>query len=147
VGCPHNGDNPVMPSIRYFFSKVAGVTENKRDGAWRELIVADCHSLEHLKLRPEPSNPADRNAIEVCRANGRQLGYLNAKLAAELAEKVKQGHSYTALVANVTGGDHGRWWGCNILIFEGEPGIHRSELLAFAERGAAALIAADDSER
>jgi hypothetical protein len=134
-----------MANIHHFFSKVVGVTENNSDGAWRELIVADCHSLEHLKLRPEPTNPVDPNAIEVCRADGRQLGYLRAGIAAELCEKVKQGHSYTALVANVTGGDHGRWWGCNILVFEGAPGVHRSELLAHAEANGAALIQDDDA--
>jgi len=36
-------------------------------------------------LIPDPDNPHDENAIQVCRAYGEQLGFLNSELAPEVA--------------------------------------------------------------
>ena len=43
------------------------------------------------------------NAMQVLRANGDQLGYLEADVAAEVLERVKQGHPYAAYLNDITG--------------------------------------------
>jgi hypothetical protein len=61
-------------------TRVAGVTF---DG--RQSVVAQLNIGEEIKLRYEPTNPHDHNAIRVECMNGQQIGYLNRHLAAILA--------------------------------------------------------------
>ena len=61
-------------------TKVAGVTFNNR-----QAVLAQLNAGETIQLRREPNNPYDPNAIRVERLNGRQIGYLNRAMAAELA--------------------------------------------------------------
>ncbi len=71
-------------SINWCHTKVAGVSHENRDGTQRQEIASRCQPGERLRLVAEPDNPVDPNAIKVVRANGEQLGYLKADLAARI---------------------------------------------------------------
>lgn len=75
---------------------VAGIEYSNVDGTSRREIIANCEPFERLALVPEPENPYDVNAIKICRATGEQLGHVPRALAAEIAERVRIGFSYTA---------------------------------------------------
>lgn len=94
-----------------FFTKVAGVTFEGRQSA-----VADCGDGDHLELRRQPDNPKDANAIAVLRRDGRQVGFLNARLARNLAPLIDAGAAFDVTVSQRTGGEAGRSYGLNILI-------------------------------
>ena len=85
-------------------SKVVGVTRHNHDGSDRQVIAGQCQPGEQLKLRREPDNPQDANAIAVFRRNRDQLGYLSASLAEKLAPLLDAGTRFTAVVSEVTGG-------------------------------------------
>ena len=109
-----------------FYTKIAGVnfqntganTEN-RQIIIRQLLMS--HRLapgQELSLEPEFSNPYDCNAIKVMGPDGRQLGYLSRQVAGHLAPQIRQGQSYKARVASVTGGSDGYMYGVNISIVD-----------------------------
>lgn len=65
---------------RLISTKVVGVTfENRQE------VVARLKMGDRVWLEREPDNPADYNAIKVCRSNGEQFGYVNHHLAANVA--------------------------------------------------------------
>ncbi|MGE5560959.1 MAG: single-stranded-DNA-specific exonuclease RecJ, partial [Chloroflexota bacterium] len=107
-----------------FFTKVAGVTF-----AGRQAAVADCSEGERLIMRRQPDNPVDANAIALLRSDGRQVGFLNARLARNLAPLIDAGAAYDVTVSQRTGGDSGRSFGLNILI------ERREELAAGGDPG------------
>jgi hypothetical protein len=68
-----------------FYTSIAGTSHRNVDGSSRGRILARCGIFDGLTLRPEPENEFDSNAIAVCVAkSGEQLGYLEARLAAEV---------------------------------------------------------------
>jgi hypothetical protein len=73
--------------VTCFYAKVAGVTYDNR-----QAVIARLSALETLDLLPEPDNPADPNAIKVCRRTGEQIGYLKRPRARRLVEKLELGH-------------------------------------------------------
>ena len=81
-------------------TKVVGVTFDGRQAAVAQLITG-----EIVFLRRDPSNPYDSNAIRVERGNGRQIGYIDKHLAADLAPEFdKNGDSVPAVITEITGG-------------------------------------------
>lgn len=62
--------------------RVAG-TSFRPEGCCRAISAGEPFAVE---LRPEPSNPKDRNAVAVL-LNGSQVGYLPAEVAADIAEQ------------------------------------------------------------
>jgi hypothetical protein len=104
------------------------VTHPNRDGSDRQELIRDCRVFETLELHHEEDNPHDPNAVRVCRANGTQLGYLNAELASEVVTKSKQGYRFVAFVKDITGGGEGQSLGVNLLIIVVEPGIGDREV-------------------
>jgi hypothetical protein len=60
-------------------TRVVGVTF-----AGRQRAVAQLKVGEALRLRREPDNPHDPNAVRVERLTGAQVGYLNRELAARI---------------------------------------------------------------
>ena len=105
-----------------FFTKIAGVTHDNDNGTSRQAILKRCLPDEQLQLIHDSSNPYDQNAIEVRRANGQQLGYLNADLAAELASAIRYGVPIFATIKNLTGGTRRNpTRGANIEIIIAEP--------------------------
>ena len=93
-----------------FFTKLAGVTF---DG--RQQIIDKLKPNSALHLKREPDNEHDSNAIRVLTAAGIDLGFLNKKLAKQLAPLMDAGTQFTCQVTDVTGGS-GKNRGVNILI-------------------------------
>jgi len=98
-----------------FNTKVAGVTFDGRQDVVRALRAGDA-----LVLQREPANPADPHAIRVLTSDGRQVGYLSARIAARLAPSIDAGTRYAASVSQITGGpteqDTARSFGVNISV-------------------------------
>jgi hypothetical protein len=95
-------------TMRHFFAKVAGESYRNADGSDRQAIIASCRVGEPLLLLPEPDNPHDENAIKVLREDGKQIGYLDAGLAARLAsEGDGDYHAFIAGVGRGGGGLYG----------------------------------------
>jgi hypothetical protein len=91
----------VPESIRdkAFYTKIVGVKHSNPDGTHRSRLLAESVAFETLDLRLEPENKFDTNAIAVCRNDtGEQLGYLDARLAAEVtADCRKRGERWLAV--------------------------------------------------
>ena len=92
------------------FTKIAGVSFNGRQAYVKNLSIGD-----PLMLLREPGNQYDQNAIKITTIEGMQIGYIRAKLAAELAPLMDKGSKFTCKVLEVTGGK-GKNLGCNIII-------------------------------
>ena len=117
------GEVEALSSCWHFHSKLVGVTKKNRDGSDRQKLIRKCQQkgkrFEQLELENEEDNPVDPNAVAVKRANGDQLGYLNADLAAEVMEKSGKGHRYAVYIADIRGD---MVLGVNILIVIAKPG-------------------------
>ena len=64
---------------RLISTRVVGVTFEGR-----QEVVARLQINDRVWLEMEPGNQHDPNAIKVCRSNGKQFGYLNRQLAADI---------------------------------------------------------------
>lgn len=108
------GAKPLKP----FYSKIAGVTRKNPDGTSRQRLLKRCKVGQPLKLVREPSNPADENAVMVLTMDGKQLGYLNADVACEIAPRLDAGGRVDCEISDLTGGGlfRKRTRGCNIKI-------------------------------
>ena len=98
--------------VRHFFAHVAGESFTNRDGSDRQAIIASCRVGESLILDPEPHNPKDANAVRVLREDGKQIGYLERKMAARLVDDLSD---FSAFVAGV-GRGRGPYLGVSLLI-------------------------------
>ena len=94
-----------------FHTKLAGVTFEGR-----QEIIARLSPGTPLRLERQPENPYDPAACALFDAAGDQVGFLNRRLAAELAPVLDSGVEYDVEVADVTGGGEGESRGLNILI-------------------------------
>ena len=88
-------DLELMPKL---FSKVVGVTFENRQN-----IIRGLSEGEVLLLEREPDNKIDANAIKVLRNDEKQLGYISAELANEMASAMDSGIKYFCVVKNLTG--------------------------------------------
>lgn len=83
-------------------TKVVGVTYEGR-----QAVVAQLSIGEEVRLRREPTNPYDRNAIRVERLNGQQIGYISRWQAAMWAPLLDNyGGTLPATVTELTGGHY-----------------------------------------
>ena len=85
----------------WFDGKVVGVTRDNPDGSSRQKIARMLSERDELELRPEPKNPFDKNAIAVYTSAGKQIGYLEARLAAEFTRRRAKGvvaHCYVRAI-------------------------------------------------
>jgi len=83
-------------------TRVVGVSFEKRQS-----VVACLQLGEKVLLIREPENRFDPNAVKVIRQDGRQFGYLDRYLAAELVVTLDRfGESVLAEVALLTGGHY-----------------------------------------
>ena len=104
--------------IRDFHTKVVGVTFGNPDGSSRQAYISNLKPNQDLVLRPVPTAQYP-DAIGVFTLDGKQLGHVNADLAAELKYKYPLNFMQVT-VSNVTGGN-GKNYGCNIhVIIYGE---------------------------
>lgn len=104
-----------------FYARLAGVTHADRGGTPRQGAIADLRSCDELQLVPEPDNPYDPNAVMVLAPDGRQVGYLEARLAGETVRRLRKGVATKAFVSNITGGRNGQPFGCTLGILTFEP--------------------------
>lgn len=99
-------------------TKVAGVTfEGRQD------VVSQLSPGQELDLQLEPDNPHDAFAIAVLVLGGAQIGYVRAfnHLNAEIHDLIIKGREIKARVVDITGGQDGQSYGCNIEIYEVKP--------------------------
>ncbi|MEW6724600.1 MAG: single-stranded-DNA-specific exonuclease RecJ [Bacillota bacterium] len=127
-----------LVSREAFYTKVAGVTfEN------RQAMVSQCRVGESLRLVRQPENPHDPNAVAILNRQGQQLGFLNARLAKNLAPLLDGGETYLASVSQVTGGGE-KNWGLNIYL-ERPRSLGEEELTRLRSRVRLELAALDDA--
>jgi hypothetical protein len=113
---PVGPERPAEPSKTGFFTKVAGVSYENRDGTSRQSIIKRCRPGEILHLVREPDNPHDANAVKVLRQNGEQLGYLPGHVVMTgLARELDRGSHFRVKVTAITG-DGEETLGVNIKI-------------------------------
>ena len=85
----------------WFDAKAAGLTFPNPDGSNRQEIARSLDEGDELQLSPEPENPYDRNAIALLAPDGRQVGYCETRLAAELVSRLRRGFQLRAFVRAV----------------------------------------------
>lgn len=110
----------VKPASRSFYTKVAGVTYERR-----QETIARCLVGERLMLIREPDNPISFGAIKVMRLSGEHIGYIPEHVAREgdksgLAYQLDRGDKYQCRIKELTGGGTGQSRGVNIEIVEGD---------------------------
>lgn len=107
-----------------FHTKVVGVTQRGRQKLIRKLRPG-----QPLILVPEPTNPADPNAIQVCLPGRflrrrKQIGFLSADIAEEFSDNRIDVRRVKAFATERTGGQGFLFWrkhyGLNIYLTEQE---------------------------
>jgi len=111
-----------------FYTKVAGVTFEGR-----QALLPEIRAGQVLRLVREPANPHDPHAVAIVTENGRQVGYLSARLAGRLAPSMDAGARYTVTASQVTGGGE-RAFGLNVFIQREEAGPPPDQRLWWAWR-------------
>jgi hypothetical protein len=138
-----SGANPDIanaPRVRYFFTKIVGVTHRNNDGSDRQAIIAGCSPFESLQAEHE-DNPHDPNAIRVSRLSGEQIGYLSREVAAELWWKMQHGFNFAVIAGQITGGaPHQKSLGMNVVVVVAKPEISPDEIQAYVDSKAAEII-------
>lgn len=99
--------------VRDMNTKVVGVTFGNNDGTSRQEIIKSCNPGDDLILKPVPTTEYP-DAIGVFTKSGKQLGHINAELAAELKSDYPN-NPMSVTVNNITGGND-KTYGCNIHI-------------------------------
>ena len=99
--------------VRDFNSKVVGVTFGNADGSSRQEIIKSCKSGDDLIFKPVPTAEYP-DAVGVFTKTGKQLGHLNAELAAELKNRYPN-NPMSVTINDITGGGE-KNYGCNIHI-------------------------------
>jgi len=94
-----------------FFTKLAGVSF---DG--RQDLINGLKKDTPLNLKREPENEHDPNAIRVLTKNNDDLGFLNKRLAKQLAPFMDAGEQFDCRVTDVTGGNGEKNFGVNIVV-------------------------------
>lgn len=97
-------------SANSFYTKVAGVSIGDR-----QHIIAGLKQGDELLLIRERDNKYDKNAIKICTLQGKQIGYIPAELAVNMAKKIDIGEQYTAKIEKITGGGE-LYYGVNLKI-------------------------------
>jgi len=99
------GRQPDEPNnSRGFFMAVVGESYQNKDGQSRQKIIRDARSGDRALLVPEPDNPHDKEAVMVCLADGRQIGYVGRdSIDPPLYDAIGDGR-VRAYIASVRGG-------------------------------------------
>lgn len=90
---------PESARVKAFYTKIVGTKHVNADGSSRIAWIDVCQPFAALDLEAEPDNPVDASAVAVRLAsNGKQLGYLDARLAAEVTlDRARCGDRWMAL--------------------------------------------------
>lgn len=97
------------------YTKVVGVTKNNDEGQPIQPILATLSPSDSLTFVREPSNPYDSNAIKVI-CEYQHIGYIKANLAKDIAPLMDSGKQLKGNISEITGGEDGLNYGCNIYI-------------------------------
>jgi single-stranded-DNA-specific exonuclease len=101
----------------WIFSKIAGVTFDNPDGVCRQSILPRCKFEDPLILEWERDNPLSKEALKLSRKTGEQLGYINARLAHDVLERILAGELWAVYIKEITGGTEDRpTLGANIVL-------------------------------
>ena len=99
--------------LRSFITKVVGVTFPNEDGSSRQEILSLCLSGEPVGLCEYTFN--GKPAFSVITEHG-QIGNLSQALATDLAYNYSDDVFIVAKISDITGGEDGLYYGCNILL-------------------------------
>ncbi|WP_138860190.1 HIRAN domain-containing protein [Exiguobacterium mexicanum] len=100
----HDKKEPQTPTLKVHKRKVnriirlAGVTFEGR-----QKLIAETKISENIKLKREPRNPHDKNAINVYDSKNRSLGWIPRETAKELAPLMDRRISLKAEIIQKTG--------------------------------------------
>ena len=126
---------PRGTELRYFHTRVVGVTYANADGTRRQAIIPHCNAGDIVRLVPEPTNPQDPNALMVCRENGDHIGYIGADLAHEIRERSERGWQYAAFIEDVDGGtERAATYGVLLAIAVGRSDVDRGRFDAYVDK-------------
>ena len=95
-----------LPSAFVIDTKVVGVSKPNGDGSSRQAIIRESVNENDLvKLKAEPDNPFDPNAIGVLTESNKQIGYLPKETASRLQVALNSDVSIQAKVSWVGGNE------------------------------------------
>ncbi|TCI60327.1 HIRAN domain-containing protein [Exiguobacterium sp. SH3S1] len=83
--------------------RLAGVTFEGR-----QKLIAETNTNENIRLKREPYNPHDKNAINVYDSKNRSLGWIPRGIARELAPLMDKRVTFKAEIIQKTGGSYPR---------------------------------------
>lgn len=110
---PSAASEPQLEVLTDFYTKVVGVTFNNDDGSSRQKNIAACKAGQGVIFRPVAVK-GHPEAVAVFTESGKQLGNLNAELAAKLRTEYPF-NPMQATIAEVTGGTGSKpTYGCNL---------------------------------
>jgi len=92
-------------------TKIKGVTFGERQGYLSKCVVGDVLTIKHAPTAEYPDTISIIND-----RTGDMLGNIGSDFAATLLEKYGADCAFIGEVTEVTGGDNGRNYGCNIII-------------------------------
>jgi len=95
-------DVQVMRLPNHF--SIVGEAQTNRDGSDRQKIIAHCKAGQAVRLRREPKNPHDPNAVAVVTTKGGQIGYLSRADAASVVSLFDDGVKTSASIWKIVGG-------------------------------------------
>src|SRR5271154_3656789 len=99
-----------VPRQKVIRSKIVGVTFDNPDGTSRQVIIDRyCDAGMTLKVRPEPNNPVQENALGLWvqrhglfGSRSFQVGYVRSELADEFRELLARGWEISGQILEVT---------------------------------------------
>jgi HIRAN domain-containing protein len=88
-----------------FYSSIAGVSHQNRDRTSRQTIIREALWLgAPRRIVAEDDNPVDTNALALLAPDGRQVGYVNSRLARDMRKWLAEGCRIELSVSDLTGG-------------------------------------------
>jgi len=124
---PHEREPPSdgAPSTRVFVAAVVGESFRNNDGTSRQEIIRSCRIGDALRLIPEPTNPADPNAVAV-HAPGGQIGYLRREVAARLNKQIRDRATASAVIMDIRGGEDVPFLGVFVEVTMTDPSVRKA---------------------
>jgi hypothetical protein len=105
LGASRAGSDAGILNLDVVDIEVHGEAQLNSDGTSRQDIIARCREGEYIELVAEPDNPADPEAVKVCRKNGEQIGYLPR--GSGFFHAAKAG-TVTGYIGKIVGGEPGK---------------------------------------
>ena len=94
------------------YCKIHGVSAPEYQGA-----ICQSREGDELQIVHTPTEKYPYNAYVYSVTLNRLMGYLDGRLAEKLARLFGNGFCIDGEICNITGGEYGEYYGCNIRIF------------------------------